>query len=207
VTEPNSEYGAATRALADVAFDLVGALEIQRLPTGIPVEYTHRLQAGTRPNRHAAGPFCRFELASSHNIEGVYAILVGSDLRYIGECADLARRFGPLGYGHVSSRNCHHDGQATNCKINSKVLASAKAGQTVTVWFHSTSDRKALEADRGPVSTLEWHSPCWSRRSAVTRTSDAGKVHGRRRRVPTSPSTVHPYRSVCRRWVRAGPIR
>lgn len=157
MTTPTREYDATTRTFADVAFDLVGALEIQRLASDIPAEYIHRLPAGTRPNRHAAGPFCRFELLSSHSNEGVYAILVGPDLRYLGECADLSRRFGPLGYGHVSSRNCHHDGQATNCKINSKVLASAKAGQTVTVWFHSTSDRKALEARL--ISAL---SPPWN---------------------------------------------
>lgn len=123
VSKPNTEYDAATRVFAGVAFDLVGALEIQRLPSGVPAEYTHQLSPETLPNRHAAGPFCRFELVSSHSNEGVYAILVGSDLRYLGECADLSRRFGPLGYGHVSSRNCHRDGQATNCKINSKVSA------------------------------------------------------------------------------------
>ena len=38
VTKPNTEYDAATRVFAGVAFDLVGALEIQRLPSGIPAE-------------------------------------------------------------------------------------------------------------------------------------------------------------------------
>src|SRR5687767_4786896 len=92
VTEPNTEYDAAIRVFAGVVFDLVGALDIQRLPSGIPAEYTHQLTPGTRPNPHAAGPFCRFKQISSHNNEGVYAILVGSDLRYVGECAELSGR-------------------------------------------------------------------------------------------------------------------
>ena len=190
MTKPNTEYDAATRVFAGVAFDLVGALEIQRLPSGIPAEYTHQLSPGTRPNRHAAGPFCRFELISSHNNEGVYAILVGSDLRYVGECAELSGRFGPSGYGHVSARNCHHDGQATNCKINAKVLAAAKAGQAVTVWFHSTSDRKALEGRL--ISAL---SPPWNGTRHVG--MQMARSHG-----PATPARHAPDDDVFRRALR-----
>src|SRR5580658_6937377 len=50
---------------------------------------------------------------------GVYAVTVGNQLQYIGECDNLAARFGPNGYGRISPGNIH-DGRPTNCKINAR---------------------------------------------------------------------------------------
>lgn len=66
---------------------------------------------------------------------------------YIGRCLDIAERFGPNGYGHIAARNCHSDGQATNCKVNGLVLAAAKAGRPIAVWFHRSPRQKVVEAD------------------------------------------------------------
>jgi 5-methylcytosine-specific restriction protein A len=96
----------------------------------------------------------------------VYALTVGEDIKYVGECEDLARRFGPLGYGHVSPRNCHTDGQATNCKVNSLVLQASGDQDRVHVWFLEAADRKAVESRLiqavGPPwngRLRAWHAP------------------------------------------------
>lgn len=106
-----------------------------------------RLPTNARANRYAAGPFCVFYLREAPNAAGVYALTVGNEVKYIGECEDLRRRFSPKGYGSISPRNLHSDGQSTNCKINALVLAAYKAGQSVSVWFAPLgARRKSVES-------------------------------------------------------------
>lgn len=134
------------KTIKDYEFWFVGALQLKRTPTGGIYEYSHPLSDVVKKNRYADGPFGQFNLASAPPVAGVYAIFIDDELQYIGECEDLYRRFGPTGYGQISPRNCHHDGQSTNCKLNSRVLAAAKNGRITNVWFHHTDDRKAIEA-------------------------------------------------------------
>src|SRR2546428_12975272 len=103
-------------------FKFIGYICPARDEDGRIAEYTYELSAGVKPNRYAAGPFCTLKLAGTASRPGVYVITAAEDLRYIGECEDLAGRFGPNGYGHITARNCHDDGQATNCKVNGLIL-------------------------------------------------------------------------------------
>jgi hypothetical protein len=52
-----------------------------------------------------------------------------------------------MGYGLISARKCHSDGQATNCKINSLILESAKYGKTIALWFHAALSCKVIESE------------------------------------------------------------
>ena len=153
-----------TREIGGIGFWLVGAIQPQRTAEGQLWEYSHPLPDGIRPNRHSAGPFCKFALPAAPRTAGVYAVTVDDELRYLGECEDLAGRFGTAGYGHISPRKCHDDGQSTNCKLNSRVLAAAKAGQIAHVWFHPTDERKAIECTL--IATL---APDWNERGATNR--------------------------------------
>ncbi len=99
--------------------------------TGRIVEYAYQLPRSVRPNLYAQGPFCRFELRGTATGAGVYAITSARALKYVGECEDLSDRFGPNGYGYIAKRNCHSDGQATNCKVNAFVLRCVKARRSV----------------------------------------------------------------------------
>jgi len=137
---------APRRTIGDLDFWLVGQLQLRRTPQGRLVEYMHNIPSSVRQNAYAAGPFCHFSLPQAPRAEGVYAIFVGGELVYIGEAEDLMSRFSATGYGQISPRNLHHDGQGTNCKLNSRVLAAAKDGKTTEVWFHSTTERKVIEA-------------------------------------------------------------
>lgn len=143
---------------AGTEFDRVGCLRLHREPTGEFTEYTHCLPPGVRRNVHAPGPFCRFDLPSASGAPGVYAILVDGMVKYVGECQNLAHRFGPLGYGSIAPRNCHADGQATNGKVNSRVLAAVKSGYPVDVWFHRTANHKVLERALIAACRPPWNS-------------------------------------------------
>ncbi len=145
-------------------FESVGKI-VPRLDSGGSIlEYRRELKAGARPNHYASGPFCRFELPGAPAATGVYALTAAGVLKYIGECEDLARRFGPNGYGSIAARNCHHDGQSTNCKVNSLVLASLKAGEGVEVWFYRTARRKEVEGELLVLLKPPWNG----RRQKVT---------------------------------------
>jgi len=113
-------------------------------------------------NRYGAGPFCRFRIPSGFPFSGVYALTIGGEIRYVGECVHLSRRFGPQGYGSIQPRNCFAGGQATNCKINNLILTSAIAGDAVDLWFHRTDHRKELEA-----ALIAKISPPWNGRIAI----------------------------------------
>ena len=104
-------------------------------------------------NTYGAGPFCKFAIPSSYPVSGVYIISLDGELLYVGETANLSKRFN-AGYGNISPRNCFAGGQQTNCRVNSLILAAASAGRSIALWFHSTHDYKVREA--ALRSALRW---------------------------------------------------
>jgi hypothetical protein len=128
-------------------FAFIGSVSHDRDEVGSIREYSHVLPPGIRVNRHATGPFCKFNLPEAPATAGVYAITVGKELKYIGECQSLSARFGPAGYGEISERNCHRDGQSTNCKINALILKTIKMGGRVDVWFLRMARRESVERE------------------------------------------------------------
>ncbi len=154
--------------------------------TGSIVEDIHELPAGVQPNRYGSGPFCRFKLGCRVTGPGVYAITVGDDLRYIGQCENLVDRFGPNGYGHIAARNCHNDGQATNCKINSLILGCARLRQAIGVWFHRTPSYKGIERE-----VIDQLHPPWNGRQE-RRVANSGCTSSRTISTPTTAPSVRP---------------
>lgn len=126
------------------SFYQIGTIQLQDVAGNI-LEYRHQLPEGIRKNQYAGGPFCKFRLPRLPDDSGVYMLQTESDLLYIGRCSNLKERFSARGYGAISPRNCHHDGQATNCKINALVLELAKQGVSITLWFYPTPDYKLVE--------------------------------------------------------------
>lgn len=95
-------------------------------------------------HQHGRGPFCSFHITVLPGLAGVYALIVDGSVRYIGECEDLGKRFN-AGYGNISPKNCYKGGQATNCKINRRVLEVSQSGARVNVYFYRTAQRKTVE--------------------------------------------------------------
>jgi hypothetical protein len=149
---------AMRRNIGGLEFDFVGTLIVKKDSAGRIVEYTHQLPPNLKPNRHAAGPFCTLVLPEASAAAGLYALTVAEEVKYIGEAEDLARRFGPTGYGQIARRNAHNDGQSTNCKINSRVLQIYKGSRSVSVWFAAAGrDRKAIESKLVAQLTPPWN--------------------------------------------------
>lgn len=145
-------------------FWLVGQLQLRRTATGQLEEYSHKFDSSVQTNAHAEGPFCSFSLPHAPRAAGVYAVEVAGELKYVGECENLASRFSSTGYGQIAPRNCHSDGQSTNCKLNSRIVAAAKEGRSTAVWFHPTAEYKAVE--KVIIDSL---SPPWNGRERVVR--------------------------------------
>ena len=111
-------------------------------------------------NRHGSGSFCRFRISQAPHDEGVYAITINGETNYVGECVDLAQRFSTGGYGGISPKNCFRGGQATNCKINKKILNHAKAGDKIDLWFLTTepgNSRKIIEFELIQSVNPDWN--------------------------------------------------
>jgi hypothetical protein len=174
------------RPIGGFKFWHVGSLQLQRTPAGELFEYRHQTRGDIRLNRFAEGPFCNFSLPAAPHARGVYAVFVGGVLKYIGECVDLAKRFGSTGYGRISPRNLHRDGQTTNCKLNSWVLAAARQGMVTSVWFCATDENKVLESEL--ISAL---SPPWNGRIAQD-TATERKPQRRERAMPGSVKSATP---------------
>jgi hypothetical protein len=140
-----------TVVLVGIEFALVGELDPDRDANGQPLEFmpqaAYAKAATTRLNPHGEGPFCRLRIAQKVREPGVYAILSGGKVRYIGIADDLAERWGPRGYGAIHPRNCYVGGQPTNCKINGTVLREVKAGKRLHLYFARVlEDRRQVEA-------------------------------------------------------------
>lgn len=145
--------------LMECEFVRVGELSVERTPSGEIVECVFDIPPEVRRNAYGHGPFCRFTLTGARASSGVYVVLVGGELKYIGESLNLAQRFGPGGYGQIQARNCHSDGQSTNCRINANVMAAARRGLVCEVWFHSDAkSRKAVESVLLRALAPPWNS-------------------------------------------------
>jgi hypothetical protein len=97
-------------------------------------------------NKYGAGPFCRFKIPGRFQVCGVYALTAAAELLYIGECANLSKRFN-MGYGNISPKNCFKGGQETNCRLNNLLYASILGGAQVSLWFFQSADYKSVEAE------------------------------------------------------------
>lgn len=108
-------------------------------------------------NKFGHGPFCKFKIPTDSCLSGVYAIIVNGELKYIGECENLAARYN-MGYGNISPRNCFVGGQETNCRINNLVYELAEAASDISLWFCETTRHKSIE--RELRASLK---PAWNR--------------------------------------------
>ena len=132
-------------------FDFVGRVRPERASDRTIAEFMpqdrYAKASTTRLNRHGSGPFCRFKLDAVSADAGVYLIVIEGDVMYVGECQNLAERFGPRGYGSIQPKNCYVGGQSTNCKINHNFLLASVAQRKVEVWF-ATADSRKFHEDR-----------------------------------------------------------
>ena len=134
------------RSFADYAFDHVGPIRPERDELGQVIGHFPQSRfdnvSNLALNKYGAGPFCRFRVAKGWRHGGVYVLAKGGNPLYIGECENLDRRWGSMGYGHISPRSCFKGGQETNCRINNLIYVGIKAGAGFDLWFHPVEGDK-----------------------------------------------------------------
>lgn len=146
-------------------FESLGSIEPKRDKTGALIELfpqaRYKNAATTILHVYGAGPFCRFRIARGQNEPGLYVETLDGNPVYAGECVDLAKRWGPNGYGGISPRNCFVVGQSTNCRLNAAILSEAKAGRQINLWFYGFDGNRAdrLRSETILIQTLQ---PVWN---------------------------------------------
>lgn len=132
-------------------FDFEFVADIQPLFSADGIINAHMPQSryanarGDPLNSYGAGPFCKFVIPRTRRQSGVYLIMAGDALKYVGECANLSARFN-AGYGNISPKNCFKGGQETNCRLNNLIYHSTTDGSSLALWFHPTLEFKSVEA-------------------------------------------------------------
>ena len=150
---------------AGIAFSYVGPVRPERDGCGEVIaelpQSRFRNQGNLPLSKYGGGPFCRFGLPRGWQQSGVYVLANGYDPLYVGECQDLQRRWGPMGYGHISPRACFKGGQDTNCRINNLIYKGAKTGTRFDLWFRSIEgdkhDRRLVESQLMVVLRPSWN--------------------------------------------------
>jgi len=124
-------------------------IEPEREPSGEVHVFMPQSRFGNKSsvglNRYGKGPFCKFKIPRDLQYPGVYALMEGTNIKYIGECDALSSRYN-MGYGNISPRNCFLGGQETNCRINNLIYQEISAGSEISLWFYYTLDYKAIES-------------------------------------------------------------
>ncbi|WP_146000364.1 GIY-YIG nuclease family protein [Sinorhizobium medicae] len=165
ISDQISHDARVLRRFADVEFSCIGAIEVERDSDGTLVELFPQARfsrAETTPlHAYGQGPFCRFYIGSKIRAAGLYVVTVTGEPLYVGECANLHKRWAS-GYGSISPRNCFRGGQQTNCRVNNLVLETARSGNRIELWFRPQSGAKAdrIAVEAALVDALQ---PNWNR--------------------------------------------
>jgi hypothetical protein len=122
-----------------------------------PPHIRYNNQRHLKLHKFGKGPFCKFKINHNDNHSGVYALIIGKKVKYIGECQNLRNRFNQ-GYGNISPRNCYEGGQQTNCHINNEIKNAIKNGNRVLLYFCvCCNDREEIER-----KLIINKKPCWN---------------------------------------------
>lgn len=142
-------------------FQLVYEIKPDRDVSG-PIHFQphgrYRAASTSRLHRYGAGPFCRFSMRGLPTLAGVYVLTRDAVPVYVGECQNLAERWGLRGYGSIQPRNCYSGGQQTNCRINNLILEAAKDGARLELWFRPTDHRKQEEVELCRLLRPAWNA-------------------------------------------------
>ena len=115
--------------------------------------YTHFL------NKYGDLKYSKFVISDSTFLDskGIYAYLVGDDLKYIGRCKDSMKKRVNQGYGKIHPKNCYLDGQATNCHLNSRIT---QIQDNVSLWLCPINTISKIEIQEKEL--IRTYNPPWN---------------------------------------------
>ncbi len=146
--------------IAGYTLDYICDIEPLKNSEGAVTEFLpqsrYRNKNSVKLNKYGGGSFCKFKIPNGYNTCGVYALLLGEGIKYIGECINLSARYN-MGYGNISPKNCYVGGQETNCRLNQLILQVTKEGGKVSLWFVETEDYKSVESKIRSLKKYDWN--------------------------------------------------
>lgn len=153
----DNEIVVKVREFGGLSFTRVGRIQPELDSDGSVVEFMPQSRYANPDslplNRYGHGPFCRFSIAKGNEWQraGVYVLAHGDRPLYVGQCIDMRRRWGSIGYGHISPRACFKGGQETNCRINNLILQGVNISLDLDLWFRpivgDARDRETVEGE------------------------------------------------------------
>lgn len=102
------------------------------------------------------GPFCKFEIPANLKYPGVYALMIDSEIKYIGECENLSKRYNAM-YGNISPAACFTGGRETDCRINNHIYTASTDCREISLWFLNTPRFKETEAQLRQMLRPIWN--------------------------------------------------
>ncbi|MBO1751325.1 hypothetical protein J4G33_05865 [Actinotalea sp. BY-33] len=176
VPSPGDEHWAPDLlVLARRTLTYAGRLLVELEPDGTVFQHSPLAGMAAVEQRYpswAMGPFGRIE--PEHALPaaaGVFALVQGGTVRYVGASTHLERTFGVRhGLGDISRRDCQQATAEERCRLNRLVVAEARAGRTVDLyvlatgrvsrWRRSTGeDPTLLAAELAEAAHGSWHLP------------------------------------------------
>jgi hypothetical protein len=137
--------------LAEYNFERASTIDAERSDNGSLLTYTayERFEnpKSLRLHGYGAGPFVRLRLAALPTGAGVYVVMDGEDIAYVGLAANISARWGRRNYAVIDPRNCYVGGQSTNCRLNNLVYQALTQGQELTLWTHLVQNPRPVEAE------------------------------------------------------------
>jgi len=96
-------------------------------------------------NKYGDLEYSEFSISDMNffNLKGIYAYILGDEIKYIGRCRDQMKKRINQGYGKINPKNCYLDGQATNCHLNSRV--TLLSGE-VSLWLCAMDAEEEIES-------------------------------------------------------------
>ena len=150
------------RDFAGYTFESLGTIQPERDGRGALIEEHPRSTQDQPLHKHGHGPFCRFRIAQEHHWRrsGIYVLTCSGNVRYVGECKNLAKIWNSV--GRIRPSAVRQGGQQTHCRINALILNEAKHGAEVILWFHAVDDVEHSARKARLVANL---NPPWNRTS------------------------------------------
>ena len=128
-------YGFNFDFICDLAPENAGGAAVSDLP-----RKDSRIDSAER-GHHSC---CRFRIPAGRANRGVYVLTVGNELRYVGSCQSLADRFDDSD-NQSPRRKQTGDARGRASRIDRHILAEARKGRVVKLWFLESSCHKQIE--------------------------------------------------------------
>lgn len=110
-----------------------------------------------RLHKYGSGPFVFLRLAPLPTEPGVYAIVEGDRVLYVGKASVTIQVRWQLGYQSIQPRNCFQGGQSTNCRVNNLIHDALAASRHIDLYLLATPNYVEVEDELIALVQPPWN--------------------------------------------------